>query len=116
MTVRDAVGHPSPMSRRTLLHVGLALFLVFAQGNALVHALSHVSEAARHASQPDKQLAHAQVCDQCLASVALGNGVAAAPLIIGSRAVAPHAAVASPVSFASRPSPAYSSRAPPRLA
>lgn len=103
------------MQRRIILHVWLALLLLFAQQGALLHALSHVPGPLPAQSQPDKQLPHSQACDKCVVYGQLGAGVAATPLVI----LVQHGAVAlvavlPAIHFASILR-AYFSRAPPRL-
>jgi len=103
------------MFPRTVLHVWLALLLLFAQQGAVLHALSHVPGPAPTQSQPDQPLPHSQACDKCVVYGQLGAGVAATPLVIfGQHAAVALAAALPAIHFASTLR-AYFSRAPPRL-
>jgi hypothetical protein len=103
------------MSRRTLVHAGLAFLLLFAQADAVLHIVSHLTDAGTRSSQSDKQLPHTQACEKCLAVAPLDGALPAAALLTGVTALAPADNPSSPVTFHSRPVQAYASRAPPVL-
>ncbi|MEW5943277.1 MAG: hypothetical protein AB1710_05400 [Pseudomonadota bacterium] len=100
---------------KTLLHFWLAFLLLFAQGGALVHGVSHLAKPAPYRSLQDQQPADTFACEACLAYAGTATAVPPAPVRFhatgpaASRAVAPAAAIYR-VSF--RP---YLSRAPPAL-
>lgn len=58
------------MFRRGLAYFVLVFSLLFAQQGGFAHELGHVSGS----SQPDKQLPHSKVCDQCGAYSQVGSG------------------------------------------
>lgn len=101
------------MRRSTLLPIGLALLLLFAQSVATLHVFAHLTETST--SQPDKQLPHSTVCGQCLATAALGAGVPAAALVFQAMVADLCTTPYPPASFHSGTVPAYTSRAPPRF-
>jgi hypothetical protein len=103
------------MSRRTLVHAGLAFLLLFAQVDAVLHVVSHLTDASTRSSQSDKQLPHTQACEKCLAIAPIDGALPATALITGVTALAPADSAPSPITFHSRPAPAYASRAPPVL-
>lgn len=103
------------MRRSALLSVGVALLLLFAQSAATLHGFAHLTEANAGSSQPDKQLPHTAVCEQCLAAAALDSGVPATAPAFVAVTLHPQVIARSPVSFHPRPVPAYASRAPPRF-
>lgn len=100
------------MRRPALLHIAVALLLCFAQTAAAVHGIGHASGTA-HRSDP--QLPHSPACELCLAGATLGGAMPAAPLSFDATGAAPVAVHHTPVSFRSRPTVSYSSRAPPNL-
>jgi hypothetical protein len=101
---------------KALLHFWLAFLLLFAQGGALTHGVSHLAKPVQYRSLQDQQPAHAAACDTCLAYAGTATAVPPAPVRFhatgpaASRTVAPAAAIPL-ASF--RP---YLSRAPPALA
>lgn len=103
------------MHRRTLLHAGFALLLLFTQVASVVHVVSHLADADTGSSQTDKQLPHSKVCEQCLAFAAIGGAMPSTPLVVGDWAVAVLEVRDQPVTFHSEPCRAYASRAPPAL-
>jgi hypothetical protein len=96
------------------LHIGLALLLLFAQAAAAAHGFVHLTEAGSHSRQPDQQLPHPVVCEQCLVAAALGAGLPAMPLLFVAMLLVSLVVVAHQAAIRPRPVPAYSSRAPPR--
>ena len=103
------------MRRSTLLPIGLALLLLFAQSVATLHVFAHLTETSTSSSQPDKQLPHSTACDQCLATAALGAGVPATALVFQDMVADLCTTPYPPASFRSGTVPAYTSRAPPRF-
>jgi hypothetical protein len=104
------------LHRRPIAIIFLALLLLFAQGRAAVHELSHLSEPPPAAGQLGKHLPHSPVCEQCIAFAQLGGALPLMPLVIE-----PYRAATVPllptaprvICGICRP---YSSRAPPPLA
>lgn len=115
LTARNRLVHTAAMSRRRFIHAVLAFFLLFAQADAVLHVVSHLTDAGTRSSQTDKQLPHSQACEKCLAVAPLDGALPATALITGVTALAPADSAPSPVTFYSRPAPAYASRAPPVL-
>jgi hypothetical protein len=102
--------------RRPVAIVLLALLVLFAQGRAAVHPLSHLSEPLSRPGQPDKHLPHSHVCEQCVAFAQLGGALPSVPLFVEPpRAVAAPVLPATPRVTCSICRP-YFSRAPPPLA
>ena len=106
---------PIKMNRRIIFHFWLAFLLLFAQGGATAHAISHFADRAPVQSQNDKQLPHSSVCDKCVVYAEVGSAVLAKALFFSpaQHDVAPalhlHEVLISASHYA------YSSRAPPRL-
>ncbi len=103
------------MRRSALLSIAVALLLLFAQSAATLHGFAHLTEANTGSGQPDKQLPHTAVCEQCLAAAALDSGMPATAPVFVAVTFHPPVITHSPISFRPRPVPAYSSRAPPRF-
>jgi hypothetical protein len=105
------------VDRRTVTIVLLAFLLLFAQGRAAVHELSHLSEAHSAPGQPGKHLPHSHVCKQCLAFAQLGGAMPSMLLVIEpQRAVSvPPLPIAQRI-ITCRLCRPYYSRAPPPLA
>jgi len=103
------------MQRRALVHAGLAFLLLFAQTDAVLHVVSHLTDTGTRSSLSDKQLPHAQACEKCLAVAPLDGALASTASLTGSTALAPADITSSPINFLSRAAPAYASRAPPEV-
>jgi len=103
------------MPRRALVHAGLAFLLLFAQADAVLHVVSHLTDASTRSSPSDQQLPHAQACEKCLAVAPLDGALAATASLANLTVLAPADIASSPITFHSRPAPAYASRAPPEL-
>ena len=103
------------MHRSALLHIGIALLLLFAQAASAAHGYSHLTETGTTSGQPDKQLPHAAACEHCLAAAALGGAMPATALAFAAVVSHPFVIVHASASFHSGPVPAYASRAPPRF-
>lgn len=54
------------MRARFIFHIWLVFLLLFAQGSALAHAITHFSEPTPFQSQGDKKLPHGPACDKCV--------------------------------------------------
>lgn len=108
--------HPRPSSR-TLAHVVLALLLLFAQQQAVVHLLGHgLSQLAKQDRQeaPDPG---EPACAKCLALAHLDHAVSTVPPSIAFEAVRFPAVAHVPAPAIVVPFVAhYRSRAPPVLA
>lgn len=100
---------------RTAVHFWLAFLLLFAQGGALVHGVSHLAKPAPYRSLQDQQPAHAAACDACLAYAGTANAAPAAPLHISATTFAPRRAAAPAAAIRSTSFQPYLSRAPPTL-
>ena len=59
------------MFRRVFIHLFLAFLLLFAQGGAIAHSVSHLVAP----SQSDKQLPHSPVCDKCVVYAEVGSAI-----------------------------------------
>lgn len=104
------------MRARFIFHIWLVFLLLFAQGSALAHSISHFSEPLPFQSKSDKQLPHGPACDKCMFYADMAGSI---PVIAGSIAVP--SLDSNPdflqfESFASVVHSFYSSRAPPVLA
>jgi hypothetical protein len=104
------------LQRRSLLVVLLVSLVLFAQGLAAVHPISHLGEPLSAPDQPTKHLPHSPVCEQCVALAQLGGALLSVALAIEpQRALAPPA-LPLPAPILCRLCRPYSSRAPPPLA
>lgn len=104
------------MFRRVFVHLWLAFLLLFAQGGAIAHSVTHLADRAPSQSQHDKQLPHSPVCDKCVVYAEVGGAIPVTAAIFSAQ----HFDVVA--SFSSSPflfvSPVYRSntpRAPPGL-
>ncbi|MEC5384220.1 hypothetical protein VVD49_00725 [Uliginosibacterium sp. H3] len=107
-----------PSSNRLVAFV-LALFVLFAQQGATLHALSHATQEVASVGQksPDRQSPSGhENCEQCLSFAAAGGAMPASQHGLSLFAFA-HVVRASlpPACLASRTTTAYQSRAPPYL-
>jgi hypothetical protein len=100
--------------RRAVMHLLLALFLLFSQQTGFAHAVTHLG--SNPASQ-DKQLPHGKLCDQCVQGAQLGTALLDTSPDLGWTTSSATHAPAVPVKVYLpcfvRP---FSSRAPPALA
>lgn len=103
------------MNRRFLLHVWLALTLVFAQGAALAHELSHLADSAQSDSTPGKKPTHSKACEACVAFAQVSGAAPATPLQFPDQEQIHVMPVFSPAGVVSVAPRAYLSRAPPRF-
>ena len=104
------------MKSRWLLHLCLALALLFAQQGAALHALSHLAENLPSQSEQEKHLPHSPACDKCVVYAGMGSAAASVAPSFDLREIGKSFfyALFSPVF--SKPQHYYSSRAPPHLA
>lgn len=101
---------------KTLLHFWLAFLLLFAQGGALMHGVSHLAKPAASRSLQDQHPAHATACEACLAYAGTANAAPAAPPHLPATTFAPRRAAAPAAAIRSASFQPYLSRAPPTLA
>ena len=65
------------MFRRIFIHLWLTFLLLFAQGGAIAHSVTHLADRAPAHSQHDKQLPHSPVCDKCVVYAEVGGAIPA---------------------------------------
>lgn len=106
------------MPLRLLLHVWLVLLLVFAQQEAIGHALSHLGDPVQQEQERhgDKGTTHHPSCERCIELSGLGAAATANPpaLSLSAAVFAPPPAIQP--AFRSWACAAYLSRGPPHLA
>jgi len=104
------------MFRRVFIHLWLAFLLLFAQGGAIAHSVTHLADLAPAHSQHDKQLPHSPVCDKCVVYAEVGGAIPVNAVFFTAQQF--DSVVSSPSSPVFSVSIAYRSnspRAPPRL-
>lgn len=105
------------MFRREFTHIWLIFVLLFAQGSAFAHSVSHFTSRAPIQSQHDKQLPHSPVCDKCVVYAELGGVILANAVVFAPpKFDAVTLRSASPIYFVSPAYRHYAPRAPPFLA
>jgi hypothetical protein len=114
--VRRASCYFAMLHRRPVALVLLAFLVLFAQGRAAVHELSHLSEPLSAPGQPGKHLPHSPVCEQCVAFAQLGGALPSVPLVIEPQRAVPVPVLPTAPRAICRICRPYSSRAPPPLA
>ncbi len=103
------------IQRRPIIHVLLALLLLFSQQMRVAHAVSHWGDFQRDSTEHQQTPAE-KICDQCLAFAQIGSAIHSHALSFASFAM--HAgAQPDPLtqSCVSRTACVYLSRAPPSL-
>lgn len=96
-----------------LQHLLLAVFLLLGPVGAQAHAISHLTE--HHHPHHDDGEPDEPVCGACLAYGHFGAGAPATPTVWAAPTAIPPTAFHTRPNPAPRPTPAYSSRAPPGL-
>jgi hypothetical protein len=99
------------MFRRGLAHFLLMFALLFAQQGGFAHELGHLSAS----SQPEKQLPHSKVCDQCGAYSQVGAGAVSQPAALQLPEFRAVVCGAQDVARPARHFSGHRSRAPPLL-
>lgn len=100
--------------RQPLLHALLVLLLIISQQFGFAHAVSHLSDPARHGNAHHKHLPSEHSCPQCLSFAQLGSALP--PLVFRLPVAAnPEASPESRLSYSvhTRTISAFRSRAPP---
>jgi hypothetical protein len=114
--VRRGPCYLAMVDRRPVFIFLLAFLLVFAQGRAALHELSHLSEPHSTPEQPSKHVPHSHVCKQCLVFAQLGGAMPSMPLFVEpQQIVTAHALPAARHIITSSLSYPYYSRGPPSL-
>jgi hypothetical protein len=99
--------------RAFFARLALALLLVFAQQQAVLHELQHSTDALS-ASKSAPGTAHQDVCLKCLGFAGTGNAPASSELhVLVAEFVHPHAGLPPVPQRSSLLARAYESRAPP---
>lgn len=101
---------------RAILHFWLVFLLLFTQGGALVHGVSHLAKPAQYRSLQDQQPVHLAACDACLAYAGSANAAPAGRPHIHTPAFVPGHTAAPVAAARSTSFQPYLSRAPPALA
>jgi len=103
------------MNSRLLLSLSLALFLLFAQQGAALHALSHLADDMPAQSQQGKHLPHSPVCDKCVAYAGIASAAPFSPPVFTAQETTFILAAMLSLLFFSVSRFSYRSRGPPRL-
>lgn len=102
------------MFRRVFIQLLLPFLLLFAQGGAIAHSVTHLALPAP--SQHDKQLPHSPVCDKCVVYAEVGGAIPiTAAVFTPQQFDAIASSFSSPVFFVSVAYRSNSPRAPPSL-
>ncbi|TCV85141.1 hypothetical protein [Sulfurirhabdus autotrophica] len=103
------------MRARFIFHIWLVFLLLFAQGSALAHSISHFSEPLPFQSKSDKQLPHGPACDKCMFYADMAGAIPAMASLLPVPQLALNQNFPQYKSFVSILDFFYSSRAPPVL-